>query len=75
MIRANEDALICDFAETYGVLDYRAHGARLAGTLASGLRSDARIFRFLEHSANGDTRGFSSGDAFEAARKRILNAG
>ena len=34
---------MCDFAETYGVLNLRALPARLAGTLAVGLRPDSRI--------------------------------
>lgn len=34
---------MCDFAETYGVLNLRALPARLAGTLAAGLRPDSRI--------------------------------
>ena len=43
MIAANEDALVCDFAETYGILDYRALPAALLATLAVGLRDDSRI--------------------------------
>ena len=37
------DALICDFAEVYHVLDWRALPMRLAGTLASGLGNDSRV--------------------------------
>lgn len=47
MIAANEDALICDFAETYGILDYRALPVHLLATLAVGLRDDARIKQYL----------------------------
>lgn len=43
MINEDEDALICDFAETYQVLDYRSLPAVLAATLAFGLRDDSRI--------------------------------
>ena len=43
MIKLDEDALICDFAETYRIYDYRALPARLAATYAAGLRHDARI--------------------------------
>lgn len=43
MIAANEDALVCDFAETYGILDYRALPAILLATLAVGLRDNSRI--------------------------------
>lgn len=45
MIVADEDALICDFAQYYYVLDYRALPARLAATLAAGLPEDARSMR------------------------------
>lgn len=37
MIAADEDALICDLAETYHILDYKALPLRLAATLAAGL--------------------------------------
>lgn len=43
MIRLDEDALICDFAETYHVLDYRSLPLRTAATLSAGLRDNARI--------------------------------
>lgn len=43
MIKADEDALICDFAETYHVLNYKALPVKLAATLAAGLRDDSRI--------------------------------
>ena len=43
MIRLDEDALICDFAETYHVFDIYALPATLAATLAVGLRDDSRI--------------------------------
>lgn len=43
MAAADEDALTCDFAETYHVLRYRALPARLAATLAAGLPDTARI--------------------------------
>lgn len=43
MIKADEDALICDFMETYGVLDYRALPPTKAACLAAGLRNDSRI--------------------------------
>lgn len=36
------DALICDMAETYHVLDWRALGLPLAATLAAGLRENSR---------------------------------
>lgn len=43
MIALDEDALICDFAETYRIYDYRALPARLAAIYATGFRHDARI--------------------------------
>lgn len=43
MLVRSEDALICDFAETYHVLDWRALPVRTAATLACGLRDDSRI--------------------------------
>lgn len=43
MIAKDEDALACDFAETYHILDFRALPARKAAQLACGLRPDARI--------------------------------
>lgn len=43
MINAGEDLLICDLAETYGVLDYKALRPTLAAALASGLRENSRI--------------------------------
>lgn len=43
MIHEDEDALICDLAETYRVFDYRALPVRLLATLCCGLREDSRI--------------------------------
>lgn len=43
MIALDEDALICDFAETYRVLDYEQLPVVRAATLAAGLRDDSRI--------------------------------
>lgn len=43
MLSADEDALICDLAETYGIFDYRALPVRTMATLAVGLREDSRI--------------------------------
>lgn len=43
MVSADEDALICDFAETYHVLDWRKLPVRLAATLAAGLPETSRI--------------------------------
>lgn len=43
MARLSANALTCDFAETYHILDWRALPARLAATLAVGLRENSRI--------------------------------
>lgn len=43
MLAADRDALICDLAETYGVLDMYTVPPRLLATLAAGLRGDSRI--------------------------------
>lgn len=43
MLARSEDALICDFAETYHVYDWRTLPVRTAATLACGLRDDSRI--------------------------------
>lgn len=43
MIRADEDALVCDLAETYKLYDYRQLPALQVAVFASGLREDARI--------------------------------
>ena len=43
MIELDEDALICDFAETYHIYDYRSLPVKLAATLSAGLREDSRI--------------------------------
>ena len=42
MIATGEDELICDMAETYHVLDYRALPVKLLATLACGLRPNSR---------------------------------
>jgi len=43
MLAAGRDELICDLAETYGILDWRALPATTLATLAAGLREGARI--------------------------------
>ena len=43
MVAADEDALICDFAETYHIYNWRGLPARYAAVLACGLRDDSRI--------------------------------
>ena len=43
MINLDEDALICDLAETYQIYDYRSLPLKLVATLSAGLRDDSRI--------------------------------
>ena len=43
MMATDEDALVCDFAETYHIYDYRQLRPAYAATLAAGLREDSRI--------------------------------
>lgn len=43
MIALDEDALICDLAETYHILDYRSLPARRVAAFAVGLRENSRI--------------------------------
>lgn len=43
MYALDKDALVCDFAETYRVLDMWALPVPLLAVLASGLREDSRI--------------------------------
>lgn len=43
MIEFDEDALICDLAETYNILDYRSLPPSLVATLSVGLRDNSRI--------------------------------
>lgn len=43
MIAKDESALICDFAETYHIFDYKALPLRTAATLAAGLHENSRI--------------------------------
>ena len=43
MIALDEDALICDLAETYGIFHYRALPLITIATLAGGLRPNSRI--------------------------------
>lgn len=43
------DELVCDMAETYHVLDWRALGLPLAATLAGGLRETNRTCMALNH--------------------------
>lgn len=75
MLAADRDALICDLAETYRVLDYRALPVELLATLAAGLRPDARIWQkiaALREEQEKEASGFDTAEAFEAARAKLL---
>lgn len=43
LIALDEDALVCDFAQTYHILDLYDLPVHTAATLAAGLKSDARV--------------------------------
>lgn len=43
MLGIDRDAVICDLAETYNVLDYRSLPVMTLATLAAGLHDDSRI--------------------------------
>ena len=43
MMSVDQDALICDFAETYGIYDLRGLPVFTLATLAAGLRENSRI--------------------------------
>lgn len=43
MLRTDETALICDLAETYGVLDWKALPLKTAAALSAGLRDNSRV--------------------------------
>ena len=47
MTAVDEDALICDFAETYHIYNYRGLPLRYAAVLSCGLSEDSRIKRKL----------------------------
>ncbi len=43
MVKLDEEALICDFAESYHIYDWRSLNLLYASILASGLRDNSRI--------------------------------
>lgn len=55
MINLDEGALVCDFAETYHIYDYRLLPAGLAATLAVGLGENSRIKRLVKKKRTGQT--------------------
>lgn len=56
MIAIDEQALICDLAEFYGIFDYKKYPVNLIGTLAYGLRENSRIkLKLCDQPVNNDT--------------------
>jgi hypothetical protein len=47
MVKADEDALICDFAETYHIFDYKRLPLPTAAVFACGLKEDSRVVRVM----------------------------
>ena len=47
MISADEDALICDFAEVYRVYDYRSLPLKTAAAFFMGLKQDSRCKMYI----------------------------
>lgn len=45
MVNTDEDALICDLAETYGILNYKGLPLKLVATFSVGLSESSRIIR------------------------------
>ena len=43
MIKEDEDALICDLAETYQIYDYRQLPPKMVAVFSYGLKEDSRI--------------------------------
>ena len=43
MINTDEEALICDLAETYKIFDYRSLPCKMVATFSCGLGDDSRI--------------------------------
>lgn len=75
MLAVDRDALVCDLAETYGILDMYEHPAQLIATLATGLRENSRIYaRIRAERQNNSTdarapvlRGYATVEDFDAA--------
>lgn len=47
MLKVGKDELICDLAETYGILDFNGLSPWLVATLAVGLNDNSRIKKLL----------------------------
>lgn len=51
MINEDEDALICDLAETYHIYNYRSLPCKTVAAFSCGLRNDSRIKMILSGSS------------------------
>ncbi len=49
MIRLDEDALVCDLAETYQIYDYKQLPLNQVAVFAYGLRDDSRIKQIMSN--------------------------
>ena len=49
MAAKDEDAMVCDFAQYYGIHDYRAFKPSYAAVLAAGLPEGARIKKLINN--------------------------
>lgn len=49
MISLDEDALVCDLAETYQIYDYKQLPLNQVAVFAYGLRDDSRIKQFMSN--------------------------
>lgn len=50
MLKLDEDAIICDLAETYNIYDYRQLPVSKVAVFVCGLRSDSRIMMKISDS-------------------------
>lgn len=75
----DRNALLCDFAEYYGVYSLTALSAQTTAILAGGLmdRAEARIVRRLTalEKADKETAAFNTPEEFMAARAKIMGGG
>ena len=49
MLKTDEDALVCDLAEVYGIYDLRSLPLRKVATFSVGLGDDSRIYRKMRN--------------------------
>ncbi len=75
MLSADRDAVLCDMAETYGVLEMEKLPCRRLATLAAGLRADSRIMlrlRQMPQDDSGEIMAFDTAQDFIAARAAAI---